>query len=126
MRSKPSITSDAMEAILGAVFLDGGLENARGVIERILLVDYNDYLNDKAFHNYKGELLEKVQIDGRGVPHYEVVDEIGPDHGKLFIVSVSVESETIGTGKGTTKKEAEQKAARMALETLNKKSKLKQ
>ena len=125
-KSKPSITADAMEAILGAIFLDGGLKNAARVIERMLLADFDEYLNDKDFHNYKGELLELVQVDGRGVPHYEVVDEIGPDHGKLFIVAVSVESETIGTGRGTTKKEAEQKAARMALEAMNKKSKMKQ
>jgi ribonuclease-3 len=124
-KSKPSITADAMEAIFGAIFLDSGFENARGAIERLILADLHNFLNDEAFHNYKGELLELVQVDGRGVPHYEVIDEIGPDHGKLFIVSVSVESETIGTGQGTTKKEAEQKAARMALEVLNKKSKMK-
>jgi ribonuclease-3 len=75
---------------------------------------------DESTYNFKGELLELVQIDGRGVPRYEVIEEIGPDHEKTFVVSVSVESEVIGTGKGTTKKEAEQKAAKMALEFVGK------
>jgi len=81
-------------------------------------------MNDESIYNYKGELLEFVQIGGRGVPRYEVIEEIGPDHEKTFVVSVSVESEKIGTGRGTTKKEAEQKAAKMALEFLGKNSKL--
>jgi len=123
-REKPSITADAMEAILGAVYLDGGLEESRTVIGRMLLSDYENLMNDKSLYNYKGELLELVQVDSRGVPRYEVIEEIGPDHEKVFVVSVSVESEKIGTGKGTTKKEAEQKAAQMALEFLNKNPKV--
>jgi ribonuclease-3 len=123
-REKASITSDAMEAVLGAVYLDGGLGKTSMVIEQMLLSDYKDLLNDKSIYNYKGELLELTQNDGRGVPRYEVIEEIGPDHDKVFVVSVSVESETVGTGKGTTKKEAEQRAAGMALEFLKKNPKV--
>jgi ribonuclease-3 len=119
-REKPSITADAMEAVLGAVYLDGGLENASGVIDRLIISDHEKIMMDESTYNFKGELLELVQIDGRGVPRYEVIEEIGPDHEKTFVVSVSVESEVIGTGKGTTKKEAEQKAAKMALEFVGK------
>jgi ribonuclease-3 len=119
-REKPSITSDAMEAVLGAIYLDGGLEMAKRVISRLILSDFKDLLNDESTYNYKGELLELVQLDGRGVPRYEVVEEIGPDHEKVFVVSVSVESEKVGIGKGTTKKEAEQRAAKMALGFFNK------
>ncbi|UCC79285.1 MAG: ribonuclease III [Candidatus Zixiibacteriota bacterium] len=118
-REKSSITADAMEAILGAIYLDGGLERVSEVINQLLLSDYDSLINDEAIYNYKGELLELVQNQGRGIPRYEVVEEIGPDHDKVFVVSVSVESEIIGTGKGTTKKDAEQKAARMALEFLS-------
>jgi len=123
-REKSSITADAMEAILGAIYLDGGLEKAFGVIKRMLLSDCENLINDESIYNYKGELLELVQIDGRGVPRYEVIEEIGPDHEKTFVVSVSVEAETIGTGKGTTKKEAEQKAAKMALDFLGRNQKI--
>ncbi len=123
-REKPSITADAMEAILGAVYLDGGLEKVSKVIDQLILSDYENFMNDKSIYNFKGELLELVQIDGRGVPRYEVIEEIGPDHEKVFVVSVSVESKTIGTGKGSTKKEAEQKAARMALELLTENSEI--
>ncbi|UCE67891.1 MAG: ribonuclease III [Candidatus Zixiibacteriota bacterium] len=119
-REKPSITADAMEAILGAIYLDGGLEKVSKVIDQLLLSDYENLINDESIYNYKGELLELVQIEGRGVPRYEVIEEIGPDHEKTFVVSVSVESEKIGTGKGTTKKEAEQKAAKMALDFISK------
>lgn len=123
-REKSSITADAMEAILGAIYLDGGLERVSKVISRLLLSDHDRLINDESIYNYKGELLELIQNEGRGVPRYEVIEEIGPDHDKLFVVSVTVESEIIGTGKGTTKKEAEQKAARMALEFLNKNPKV--
>jgi ribonuclease-3 len=69
--------------------------------------------------NYKGELLERMQGSGRGVPKYEVIEEIGPDHIKVFVISVSINGMRMGTGQGTSKKEAEQRAAKMALEELN-------
>ncbi len=117
-RQKPSIVADATEAVLGAVYLDGGLPAARGIVQRFFLTNYENLLNDESSFNYKGELLEKIQGIGKGLPRYEIMKEIGPDHEKQFVISVSVNGETLGQGEGSTKKEAEQKAARMALQAL--------
>lgn len=117
-RNKSSIIADAAEAVLGAIYLDGGLPAAQKVINRIFLRDFEGFLNDEATYNYKGELLEFTQGSGQATPRYEILKEIGPDHEKLFVISVSVNGTTLGKGKGSTKKEAEQKAARIALEEL--------
>jgi ribonuclease III len=122
-RLKPSIIADAMEAVLGAVYLDGGLGPAAKVINKLLLENFESLIKDESMFNYKGELLEKMQGEGRGVPKYEVVEEIGPDHIKVFVISVSVAGTRLGIGQGTSKKEAEQRAAKMALETLAKEKK---
>lgn len=119
-REKSSIISDATEALIGAIYLDGGLEAARNVIIRFILSDIDELINDKAIYNYKGDLLEMMQGNGRGMPKYEITDEQGPDHIKTFEVAVSIDGVSYGTGKGSTKKEAEQKAAKMALSVLKK------
>jgi ribonuclease-3 len=119
-RLKPSIVADATEAVIGAIYLDGGLLPAARIIHKLLLEDFENLLKDEATINYKGDLLEKMQGQGRGSPRYEVLEEIGPDHVKTFIMSVSIDGVKLGTGQGTTKKEAEQRAARMALEVLSK------
>ncbi len=117
-RNKPSIIADAAEAVLGAIYLDGGLPAAQKAVHGIFLRDFESFLNDEATYNYKGELLEIMQGTGQGTPRYEVLREIGPDHEKLFVISVSVDGTILGKGEGSTKKEAEQKAAKMALEGL--------
>jgi len=117
-RLKASIIADAMEAVIGAVYLDGGLPPAAAIVKKVLLEDFENLINDEAMFNYKGELLERMQGEGRGSPRYEVMEELGPDHIKTFIMSVSVDGIKLGTGQGATKKEAEQKAAKMALESL--------
>ncbi len=122
-RLKPSIIADAMEAVLGAVYLDGGLDSVAKVIDRLLLDDFERLIKDEAMFNYKGELLERMQALGKGVPKYEVIEEIGPDHIKVFVISVSINGVRKGIGRGTSKKEAEQNAARMALETLDREEK---
>lgn len=122
-RLKPSIIADAMEAVLGAVYLDGGLEPVGKVISKFLLDDFESLIKDEAMFNYKGELLERMQGSGRGVPKYEVIEEIGPDHIKVFVISVSIGGVRMGTGQGTSKKEAEQRAAKVALEELNRREK---
>jgi ribonuclease-3 len=118
-RLKPSIIADAMEAVIGAIYLDGGMEQSAGAIRRFILNDFESLIKDDSIYNYKGELLEKMQAVGRGIPRYEVVEEIGPDHIKVFVISVSVNGARLGMGQGTSKKEAEQQAAKMALESLN-------
>jgi ribonuclease-3 len=118
-RLKPSITADAMEAVMGAIYLDGGMGQAARVIGKLILDDFKSLIQDDAIYNYKGELLEKMQAAGRGIPRYEVLEEIGPDHIKVFVISVSVDGVRLGAGQGTSKKEAEQRAAKMALEVLD-------
>jgi ribonuclease III len=118
-RLKPSIIADAMEAVIGAIYLDGGLEPTEKVIAKLLLNNFKDLIKDEAMFNYKGDLLERMQGSGKGIPRYEVIEEIGPDHIKVFVISVSVNGVRLGTGQGTSKKEAEQRAAKKALEALN-------
>jgi ribonuclease III len=115
-RERPSIVSDAFESILGAVFLDGGLDAARDVVLRLIYVYKDKILSDSSRRNFKGELLEQIQAQGNGMPRYDVISEEGPDHAKVFSVEVNVGGEIIGHGKGNSKKEAEQKAASDALE----------
>ena len=115
-RERPSIVSDAFESILGAVYLDGGLDASRDVVLRLIYVHKGNILSDSSRRNFKGELLEKIQAQGDGMPRYDVISEEGPDHEKIFTVEVNAEGEVIGHGKGNSKKEAEQKAAADALE----------
>ncbi|MCP4582337.1 MAG: ribonuclease III [candidate division Zixibacteria bacterium] len=116
--SRPSITADAFEALLGAVYLDGGFNEAEKLVRKYILQDHTEIIDDKKLHNYKGELLEFMQAKGETVPYYHVRDQIGPDHDKLFVVGVYMDNELLGEGKGKTKKEAEQKAAREAIKTI--------
>lgn len=119
-RQRPSIISDAFESILGAIYIDGGLGAVRDVISRTLYIRKDAILSDKSQKNYKGDLLELMQAEGNGMPYYEVESESGPDHDKEFRVGVYLNKVKIGNGSGHTKKEAEQKAAAMALAELRK------
>ena len=116
-RHKPSVLCDAMEAILAAVYLDGGLEAARKIVHRCW--PRPESLPEPA-PDSKGALQELVQQNGEVRICYEQTGESGPDHNKLFSFAVSVDGVKIGEGSGRTKKEAEQMAARRALETLTK------
>ncbi|MBD3401945.1 ribonuclease III [candidate division GN15 bacterium] len=114
--SRNSIIADAFEAVIGAVYLDGGYDCARDVVLRLIYVRRDRITADEAQRNYKGDLLELIQSRGEGMPHYDVVSERGPDHAKEFHVRVTVGGHTVGEGVGFSKKEAEQKAAAVALE----------
>lgn len=116
-RGSDSILADAMEALIAAVYLDHGFEQARTVIEQRLLplMLEERLMNDT---NFKSLLLEHVQAQGKGAPRYQVIEEKGPDHEKQFTVAVYVGSTSVGHGTGRSKKEAEQNAARQALEYL--------
>lgn len=111
-RQRDSVVSDAMEALIGALFLDGGLEAAKEFIIKYILKDIK---NKQLFYDSKTILQEIVQSDYTGDLTYEVVGEKGPDHDKRFIVEVRVGDKTIGKGQGRTKKAAEQEAAYNAL-----------
>jgi len=117
-RDKPSIISDAYEAIIGAVFLDGGFSYAEKLIKEKLLSRLDELTQKEVSYNYKGELLEFLQSSNLGLPKYKVVEEVGPDHQKVFTISVLVKGKVMGTGVGKSKKEAEQSAAKKALENL--------
>lgn len=117
-RTRQSILADAFEAVIGAIFIDGGLEAVRYFIQRHLLKDMDSLLSSKYHHNFKSLLLETVQAKGELVPQYRVVFESGPDHHKEFTVEVSIDNKALGRGSGPSKKKAEQRAARQALQKL--------
>ena len=107
-RQRDSVTSDAMEALIGAIYLDGGFANAKEFIHRFVL---NDLEHRKLFFDSKTILQEIVQAHFREHIQYELVNEEGPDHNKSFEVAVYIGRDCLGTGKGRTKKAAEQEAA---------------
>ena len=117
-RQRLSILADAFEAVIGAIYLDQGFEAARSFIERWLLRDTRAIVADKRHTNYKSHLQEYVQSTYRTHPVYRIRSEVGPDHSKQFMVEVIVGRRTLGEGKGRNKKEAEQAAARDALERV--------
>ena len=116
--NQDSILSDAFEALIGAIHLDGGLPAACAFIERVALHDIDELHRREDFINFKSRLLEHVQSQGAGHPKYQVHEESGPDHEKVFSVEVSITGQAMGTGTGRTKKEAQQMAARDALQRL--------
>ena len=115
-RSRPSILADAVEAVLAAVFLVGGLEHDRDIIQRFLL-DRMEQVN-RASRDHKTYLQELVQRKSGQVLSYELIGESGPDHNKTFQMQVLLNGQPIGQGTGHSKKEAEQAAANAAIERL--------
>lgn len=107
-RKRPSVVSDALEAIIGAIYLDGGLANAKEFIYRFIL---NDIEHKQLFYDSKTILQEMVQADFKEHLVYELIREEGPDHDKSFEVCVKIGEQEIGRGAGRTKKAAEQLAA---------------
>ncbi len=114
---RPSILSDAFEAVIAAIYLDGGIEKARKHILRFVEPEILNH-KPKAFKDYKTTLQEIVQKNPGELLQYCLVDESGPDHNKHFVVEVHLNSNVIGKGGGKSKKEAEQQAARKALELM--------
>ena len=115
-RTRNSILADAMESVIAAAFLDGGLEAAKGIVQKFILVE----VPVKKMHNmdYKTQLQELVQQKKNQVIAYTLVGESGPDHDKQFRVDVSLNGNVVGSGTGSSKKRAEQDAARAAVEQL--------
>lgn len=114
-RTRVSILSDALEALLGAIYLDGGLEVARRIINEHIGRGLEELLAEGAMQNFKSELLEYCQRENLHGPHYGVEAEQGPDHNKTFTVAVTINHEKRGMGVGRSKKIAEQMAAKEAL-----------
>lgn len=117
-RTRPSILADAVEAVIAAMFLDGGIAAPENFIERMILSPESIEAHHAA--DYKTELQELIQQKNGQVLTYAPTGESGPDHAKVFSASVSLNGEVIGEGSGRTKKEAEQAAACQALKKLNK------
>lgn len=114
-RKRDSITSDVMEAVIGAIFLDGGIEKAKKFIYRFVLSDLEDKI---LFLDSKTLLQEEIQKKNTAQLRYELVGEEGPDHDKQFSVEAYLDGRLIGSGVGRTKKAAEQQAAYEALKKL--------
>lgn len=117
-RNRASILADGMEALIGAIYLDRGLENAKYFIRRNILKELKKILAEEKNKNFKSILLEYSQGKNLGLPFYFVKNQEGPDHNKLFTVEVIIQNETLGCGRGTSKKIAEQQAAQNALKKL--------
>ena len=111
-RGRDSITSDVMEAVTGAIYLDGGMTPAKAFIDRFILSDLE---NKQLFYDSKSTLQELIQGKLKKEFRYELLEESGPEHNKVFRVAVYMEEEPLGEGSGRTKKAAEQQAAYQAL-----------
>ena len=116
-RTRPSILADAFEALIAAIYLDGGLEPARTFV-LTYVVPTLDAHRTAAFKDYKTMLQEVIQQNPEDRLTYLLVEESGPDHDKLFRYEVRINSNLVGTGAGRSKKEAEQAAAREALRLM--------
>lgn len=119
-REKPSLLANAVEAIIAAVYLDAGLDEAYHFIRNNFENDIKAMVAGGMVYDYKTELQEACQSRFGELPKYTVVNETGPDHQKIFEVEIEAEGRALGKGSGKSKKEAEQHAARVALETLKK------
>ena len=117
-RDKSSLLADAYEALLAAVYLDGGLQAA----ERVVISHLGDALSEvhetSAPTDYKSRLQTVIQREKAVQPEYRIIDESGPPHDMIFVAEVRVDGRPLGAGRGRSKKEAEQQAAEEALETL--------
>jgi ribonuclease-3 len=117
-RQRPTILADTTEALIGAVYLDGGLGPARAMVHRVVLKGNEQVLARRSLRNYKSRLQELIQARYKSPPRYRIMEVGGPDHDRIFKVAVSFEGRVLGTGEGRSKKKAEQVAAQVALEAL--------
>ena len=117
-RTKRSLLADAVEAVLGAVYLDGGYEKSQELILRLFKEKIDAIISSGDFHDFKTELQEKTQMLFSVIPEYQMIKQEGEEHRKTFTVEVSIAGELFGTGCGKSKKEAETIAAREALKKL--------
>jgi ribonuclease III len=119
-RTKRSLLADAVEALLGAVYIDGGYEKARSLIIRLFRERIDAIILSGEFHDFKTELQEKTQLLYSAIPEYKIIRQEGAEHKKLFTIEVYIEGERYGAGTGKSKKEAETLAAKEALQKFQK------
>lgn len=117
-RERISILADAFEAVIAAIYLDGSIEDARNFILNNMKSIISDARRGKIFRDYKTHLQEVLQGNGESNIWYKLIDEKGPDHNKRFIMEVGTNNDVLGIGEGKSKKEAEQLAARVALDKI--------
>lgn len=114
-RSNPSLLADTLEAIIGAIYLDQGFDQAQQYVTMWILRHFDEVVREKLYKDPKSELQEKVQARGLPTPQYIVSSESGPDHDKLFVVDVHIGNKQYGRGKGKSKQIAQQAAAAAGL-----------
>lgn len=117
-RSKKTLLADALEAIIGAYYLDSGFKAVHDFVKRLLAPEIHKVLEDRHRKDYKTLLQEYAQKRFRTYPRYRVVQRKGPDHNRIFSIEVSVDNRSFGPGEGKNKKEAEQAAASIAYDAL--------
>lgn len=115
---KPSILADIIEAIIGAVYIDGGFDNAKTVVQKLLKTGIDNVLSGGGLKDYKTKLQEHYHKQGISDIKYTVYKEEGPPHDRVFFVKLNVGGDDIAQGKGSSKKNAEQRAAKQALLSL--------
>lgn len=119
-RENPQLLANTYEALLGAIYLDQGLEAVKAVIEKTLLSLFEKELKSGPPKDAKSNLQELVQEKFKQSPHYKILQTRGPDHAKEFVVAVYINNKEMGKGVGSSKQDAEEQAAKQALEKLTK------
>jgi ribonuclease III len=118
-RSNPSILEDVIESLIGALYIDGGADASQLFFEKFIAPNATDKITEKQLKDAKSLLQEVVQAKGKMSPVYQTLNAVGPDHNKIFEVSVFIDNKPIASGNGKNKQEAEQKAAEKALALIN-------
>jgi len=119
-RNNPSLLADAFEALLGAIYLDQGIETAKNFLTKFLFPKAKTVVDNKSYVDYKSLLQELIQQESRVSPTYQVKKSEGPDHAKTFWVEATADGRVLGAGSGKSKQDAEQAAALAALEKMGK------
>jgi len=118
-RAKKAILADALEALIGAIYLDSGFDNASKFISRFLSLEIDRVLENRHSRDYKSLLQELCQHLYRNYPEYRILKRSGPEHARIFWVEVGVNGQVYGPAPGSNKKSAEREAAKLAYEALN-------
>ncbi|HKL17161.1 MAG TPA: ribonuclease III [Patescibacteria group bacterium] len=118
-QTKPTILANIIEALIGAIFLDQGIEKSTEFIKQFIISKLKTIIQTKSYKNAKGQLQEITQSKIKVTPTYKIISESGPEHKKIFKVGVFINKKKIATGKGKSKQKAEIRAAQKALKKMN-------